>query len=85
MDKLIKVVVHKFNIAYNEDPYLMAGFPLADWKNTEHGQWCLDNGRELTYFCNPNRDTLGYDVTITSMMTQSKIVEMYLKWGALTV
>lgn len=77
-----KVLVESIRMGDVEDPYLMAGFPLADWQKTEKGSWVMTNSLEQpVYHCIPDTDTMGYRVVISALLTEENEAYMYLRWG----
>lgn len=77
-----KVVVENIRMGDVEDPYLMAGFPLAEWEKSEKGQWVMANAQEQPVFhCMPDPATLGYRITVTAQLTEETEAMMYLRWG----
>lgn len=69
------------SMQYNEDPYVMAGELLYEWKQTDIGQWAFANSLEkMVYTCVPNPN-MGFDVYITGDFTKDSAIEYALKFG----
>lgn len=79
---MTRVIVERLRMGDVEDPYLMAGFPIAEWEKGEKAQWVMANALEPPVFhCWPDADTLGYRVEISAKLTTESEAYMYLKWG----
>lgn len=77
-----KAIVYTVNIGDSEDPYLMAGFPLMDWQNTEQGKFVMEHAVEQpVYYCKVSPEYLGYRVEVHARIAQKDLSLMYLKWG----
>ena len=76
------ILVEQIFMGDSEDPYLMAGFPLADWKKTAKGQWVMWNALEQpVYHCMVDHQRMGYMIQISAKLTEESEAEMYLRWG----
>ena len=63
------MILHEFNMADVEDPYLYAAFPISEWQQTEMGKWVMENVTEEPVFhVQSNFDTMGYRVIITGKL-----------------
>lgn len=77
-----KVVVENIRMGDVEDPYLMAGFPLAEWEKTDKAQWIMAHSQQQpVYHCTPDVMTMGYKITVTAYLTEESEAIMYLRWG----
>jgi hypothetical protein len=75
------MILHEFLMADVEDPYLYAGFPIAEWQATEKGQWVMQNVTEEPIFhIYPNVDTMGYRVVITGNLSPKQRTYFTLKF-----
>ena len=76
------VLVEQIFMGDSEDPYLMAGFPLADWKKTAKGQWVMWNALEQpVYHWMVDQERMGYMIQISAKLSEESEAEMYLRWG----
>lgn len=76
------VLVEQIFMGDTDDPYLMAGFPLADWEKTAKGRWVMDNALEKPVFhCVVDHLRMGYQIQISAKLTEQSEAEMYLRWG----
>jgi hypothetical protein len=76
-----KVLVEQIYMGDSDDPYLMAAFPLADWEQTEKGQWIMNNAQEQpVYYCAVDPVRMGYQIQISAVLTEEAETEMYLRW-----
>ena len=41
-----EIVVHQFEIEYNDDPIVAAGAPLWEWEQSEAGHWVMNHAVE---------------------------------------
>ena len=63
------MILHSFNMSDVEDPYLYAGFSIAEWQESEQGKWVMANViEEPVFHVQPNPDTMGYRVVITGKL-----------------
>jgi hypothetical protein len=65
-----------------EDPYLYAGFPIAEWQETDKGKWLMEHATsEMVFHCIPDPNTLGYRVVITGELEERDEIIYRLKWS----
>ena len=77
----MKIEVNRLTIGDTDDPELIAGFVLGDWKETDKGEWCQEHVRDLTYHCRPNMDTFGFDIIVTGEIdSDPALTEFVLRW-----
>ena len=63
------MILHSFNMSDVEDPYLYAGFSIAEWQESDQGKWVMANViEEPVFHVQPNPDTMGYRVVITGKL-----------------
>jgi len=63
------MILHEFTMGDVEDPYLYAGFPIAEWQDTEHGKWVMANViGEPVFHVQPDIVNYGYRVVITGRL-----------------
>jgi hypothetical protein len=75
------MILHKFYMADVEDPYLCAGFPIAEWQDTEKGKWVMMNVTEEPVFhVQPNIETMGYQVIISGKLSPEAETYFRLKF-----
>jgi len=76
------MILHEFTMGDVEDPYLYAGFPIAEWQATDKGQWVMQHAKgELVFHCTPCPETMGYKVVITGSLDEQDELIYRLKWG----
>ncbi len=76
------MILHQFTMGDVEDPYLYAGFPIAEWQKTDKGQWVMERAQgELVFHCSPCIESMGYRVTITGKLEEKDELIFRLKWG----
>ena len=76
------MILHEFNMADVEDPYLYAGFPIAEWQKTDKGRWLMEHAKnEMVFHCIPDQNTMGYRVVITGDLDERDEIIFRLKWG----
>ena len=76
------MILHEFLMGDVEDPYLYAGFPIAEWQATEKGRWVMEHAKhEMVFHCMPNAETMGYRVVITGELEEADEIIFRLKWG----
>jgi hypothetical protein len=64
-----------------EDPELYAAHPIREWQNTEHGQWVMEHGRDLTFHTQVDHNSMGYRVFITGYLQEDiHATEYFLRW-----
>jgi hypothetical protein len=77
-----RTILHKFRMGDVEDPVLMAGAPIYDWQQTEHGKWCMENALgEMVFHTQPDHMTFGYTVVIVGYLKDTDLTYFNLKWG----
>lgn len=75
------MILHSFYLADVEDPYLYAGFPIAEWQDSEKGQWVMENViGEATFHITPDPQTMGYRVVITGQLLPEAETYFRLKY-----
>jgi len=75
------MILHEFFMADVEDPYLYAGFPIAEWQETEKGRWVMENViEEPVFHVVPSMHTLGYQVVISGHLTPQAEIYFTLKY-----
>jgi hypothetical protein len=75
------MILHSFNMGDVEDPYLYAGFPIAEWQQTEQGKWIMENVvGEPTFHITPDMDNYGYRVVITGDLNPEAATYFTLKY-----
>ncbi len=75
------MILHEFFMADVEDPYLYAGFPIAEWQETEKGKWVMANViEEPVFHVQPNPETMGYRVVITGKLNPEATTYFTLKY-----
>lgn len=78
----IKTVFHTFNMGDVEDPYLIAGFPIHEWEQTEHGRWVMEHKvGEGIFDIAPDPAYMGYRVVIHGYLEEQDYTYFQLKWG----
>lgn len=76
------MILHEFFMGDVEDPYLYAGFPIAEWQETEKGRWVMEHAKhEMVFHCMPSAETMGYRVVITGELEEADEIIFRLKWG----
>jgi len=76
------MILHEFSMGDVEDPYLYAGFPIAEWQKTDKGRWLMDHAQgEMVFHCRPCPETFGYRVVITGELDERDEIIFRLKWG----
>lgn len=78
----MRVRVHEFTMAYNEDPEIYVAEPIFLWQQTEKGRWVMENSRDKpVYNISPaSRGHVGYRVTIDSDLAEDMATYFYLRW-----
>lgn len=75
------MILHEFYMADVEDPYLYAGFPLAEWQETDKGKWVMANVvEEPVFHVQPHPATMGYRVVITGELKPEAATFFKLKY-----
>lgn len=75
------MILHEFTMSDVEDPYLYAGFPIAEWQDSEKGQWVMKNViGEASFHITPNAETMGYRVVITGKLSPESELYFTLKY-----
>ena len=75
------MILHEFHIADVEDPYLYAGFPIAEWQETEKGRWVMERVQgEATFTVIPVIETYGYRVVISGNLSPQDQTYFNLKF-----
>lgn len=75
------MILHSFNMSDVEDPYLYAGFPIAEWQESNQGKWVMANViGEPVFHVQPNPDTMGYRVVITGQLNPEAETFFSLKY-----
>jgi len=75
------MILHEFNMADVEDPYLYAGFPISEWQQTDKGRWVMENVTEQPMFhITPDPNTMGYRVVITGKLNPQAETYFRLKY-----
>jgi len=77
---MIKVAVHKFNISDVEDPDLWAAESFLEFEKSEKGKWIMKNTIEPTWNRNLDYNTLGWEYTITTKMTETQLTYFKLRY-----
>lgn len=73
--------VHSFFIGDCEDPYLMAGFPLAEWEKTDAGRFVKEHAIEQpVFYCEQNFARMGYNVAIYARLKPADLTFYFLKY-----
>lgn len=76
------VIVHEFTLGDVEDPYLMAGFPLGEFMDTEPGQWLKQHAEdEMVYHITPDVNAWGYRCTVTAVLSEQDQTYYRLRYG----
>lgn len=76
-----KVVVHQFSMADVEDPYVIAGFQISEWQNTEVGKFCMDKSLiEMTYTVAPDFCCYGFTVKLHATLAEEDYTFYKLKY-----
>jgi len=76
------MIVERVSIGDSDDPYVIAGFALSNWKDTPKGKWVFEHAIEQPVFhCTPNVFTYGYDAVIGAKFTEEDKTVFLLKWG----
>jgi hypothetical protein len=79
-----EIVVHSFYVADVEDPVIHAAIPMTKWRDSDQGQWVLENSIESpTLHKTLDYVTYGYKFIITSKLKEADISFFMLKWGNL--
>lgn len=77
------MIVHIAKIGDSDDPYLVAGFVLGDWGNTDKGQWVLNHAiKKPVFHCYANVTTLGFDAVVSAEFSEEDKTFFLLKWGS---
>lgn len=75
------MILHEFNMADCEDPYLYAGFPIAEWQATDKGKWVMANViDEPVFHITPDAHNYGYRVVITGNLNPEAATYFTLKF-----
>ena len=74
------MIFHTFRIGDSEDPDLYAAQPIWEWQQTDHGQWVMKHGQDLTYNIQPDFSSYGYKVSITGGLNSDDEVYYTLKY-----
>lgn len=75
------MILHELHIADVEDPYLYAGFPIAEWQDTDKGRWVMANVVEEPMFhVSHDPNVIGYRVIITGNLTPEAETYFTLKF-----
>ena len=64
-----------------QDPDIYAAEPIMHWQQTKQGQWVMEHAHNLTYYQQPDQNTLGYRFVIRGELNDPrKITEYFLRW-----
>jgi hypothetical protein len=78
----VKLIVHEFNMGDCEDPYLIAGFPIHEWEQTEMGQWFMKHKvGDGIFDIIPSPTYMGYLVRIRGELEEQDYTYFQLRWG----
>lgn len=76
-----KIVVHRFNLSYVEDPDIYAAEPIWKWQNSEQGEFVMKHSISAPVFHKSiNHNTMGYEYAIVAELEKKKLSEFYLKF-----
>ena len=78
---MVKITFHTFGIGDSDDPEIYAAMPLADFMNTEKGQWIKTNCADPQYIIRPDMNTFGQKVIVYGEVEDMLATEYYLKWA----
>ena len=76
--KLVKL--HQFRIGDSEDPELYAAQPLAEFMDTEQGQWIRENAHDPQFTIHLDPVTLGHAVVVSGYLTEEAYSFYLLKY-----
>lgn len=81
---LHKVVLHEFLIDDVNEPFLHIADPIAQWKESEKGQWCMQHceGEIVFHSILNNLDFFGYRILLQGNLSKANLVYFKLKWPA---
>jgi len=81
-DKIHNIVVHTFKVGDVEDPILYAAPNIAEWEDSEQGQWIMIHAVEKPIWhrhTDPSHYS-SYIFNITAKLNESDYVLWLLKW-----
>lgn len=75
------VCVHTFTIGDVEDPDIYAGEPLWQWRQSEAGQWVMENAVEQPYWISSlDHVTWGHNYKIMARLSEQNQTYFKLKF-----
>lgn len=76
------VCVHEFGIGDVEDPLLCAASSISEWKQSEAGQWVMENAVEQPYYIQSlYYHSWGHRYKIMARLSEQDQTFWTLKWG----
>lgn len=77
---MIKITFHSFGMGDVDDPELYASIPLAEFMETEKGQWIKANCLDPQFIVRPDAHYYGMRVIVYGEVEPKAATEYFLRW-----
>lgn len=78
---MIRLTLKTLNVGDVDDPEVYLGAVVWDWFQSEHGAWCKEHAKDMTYQHHIDHDSYSHSYAITGMFTNEDAFLYRLHWG----
>jgi len=75
-----RILVHEFDLPFDDNPMNWAGGPISEWNKTPKGQWVIANTKPSYYVSPGFMRRRVYKVRITADLDEKQQTYYYLRW-----